>query len=293
MNDDGIELCDIPIGGGRANAIIRGVVEHLAIRKNDKYVRASAKTLSDTIKNAPSAPTFTAAINDFRDLCVNKLREAGIEAGKDAVIFTAKGGGYQFREWIAVRIGREGQLVTEAEKDCAQVMRAFSRNCKPPVQQLRMPSRFLLFGSRQRWQSSRSAGKLIMRRQRQQPTPKSKQVEGVVKIALPLHAADKQDATVVRLTGREANSTAQSPRNSAFFDKAEESGACSGSVLACRYVYSRVAEHVVLPSSHRAERGLFRQRLRLKARSGRKDFLPVEPQGGLSFLFRLSEPRFA
>ena len=26
---------------------------------------------------------------------------------------------------------------------------------------------------------------------------------------------------------------------------------------------------------------------------GRKDFLPVEPQGGLSFLFRLSEPRFA
>jgi hypothetical protein len=26
---------------------------------------------------------------------------------------------------------------------------------------------------------------------------------------------------------------------------------------------------------------------------GRKDFLPVEPQGGLSFLFLLSEPRFA
>jgi hypothetical protein len=26
---------------------------------------------------------------------------------------------------------------------------------------------------------------------------------------------------------------------------------------------------------------------------GRKDFLPVEPQGGLSFLFRLSEPRLA
>ena len=30
-----------------------------------------------------------------------------------------------------------------------------------------------------------------------------------------------------------------------------------------------------------------------KRESGRKDFLPVEPQGGLSFLFRLSEPRFA
>jgi hypothetical protein len=30
-----------------------------------------------------------------------------------------------------------------------------------------------------------------------------------------------------------------------------------------------------------------------KARLGRKDFLPVEPTGGLSFLFRLSEPRFA
>ena len=33
--------------------------------------------------------------------------------------------------------------------------------------------------------------------------------------------------------------------------------------------------------------------LRFQFRSGRKDFLPVEPQGGLSFLFRLSEPRFA
>jgi hypothetical protein len=31
----------------------------------------------------------------------------------------------------------------------------------------------------------------------------------------------------------------------------------------------------------------------LKAQSGRKDFLPVEAQGSLSFLFRLSEPRFA
>jgi hypothetical protein len=30
-----------------------------------------------------------------------------------------------------------------------------------------------------------------------------------------------------------------------------------------------------------------------KDRFGRKDFLPVEPQGGLSFLVRLSEPRFA
>jgi hypothetical protein len=26
---------------------------------------------------------------------------------------------------------------------------------------------------------------------------------------------------------------------------------------------------------------------------GRKDFLPVEPQGGLSFLFLLGEPRFS
>jgi hypothetical protein len=38
------------------------------------------------------------------------------------------------------------------------------------------------------------------------------------------------------------------------------------------------------------DRRLFRQHLHLKARSGRKDFLPVEPQGGHSFLFRLSEP---
>jgi hypothetical protein len=34
---------------------------------------------------------------------------------------------------------------------------------------------------------------------------------------------------------------------------------------------------LVLPSSHRAERRLFRQHFHLKARSGRKDFLPVEP----------------
>ena len=46
--------------------------------------------------------------------------------------------------------------------------------------------------------------------------------------------------------------------------------------------------------SHRTERRLSRQRLRLKARSGRNDFLPVEAQGSLSFLFRLrNEPSFA
>ena len=31
----------------------------------------------------------------------------------------------------------------------------------------------------------------------------------------------------------------------------------------------------------------------LRIISGRKDLLPVEPQGGLSFLFRVSKPRFA
>ena len=31
--------------------------------------------------------------------------------------------------------------------------------------------------------------------------------------------------------------------------------------------------------------------LRFQSRLGRKDFLPVEPQGGLSFLFHLSEPK--
>jgi hypothetical protein len=33
--------------------------------------------------------------------------------------------------------------------------------------------------------------------------------------------------------------------------------------------------------------------LRFQSRSGRKDFLPVEPQDGLSFLILLSDPRFA
>jgi hypothetical protein len=51
--------------------------------------------------------------------------------------------------------------------------------------------------------------------------------------------------------------------------------------------------HVVLPSSHQTELRLCRQRLGLKAPSGRKDFLPVEPQGCLSFLILLGEPRFA
>src|SRR6202043_1888668 len=70
----------------------------------------------------------------------------------------------------------------------------------------------------------------------------------------------------------------------------ENVGQAANTVLAGRCSAALVAEHVVLPSSHRTERWLSRQRLRLKARSGRKDFLLVEAQGSLSFLFRLSEP---
>ena len=137
LNEGGIELCGVLVGGIRGNSIIRAVVERLAIKKDDKYVKASAQTLATSITSSLGAPSLTSAINDFRIQCTEKLRLEGVDCGKDGVIHTAKGGGYQFREWIEVRLGREDVVRTEADEDCEIVMRIFNRHKKRTVKQVR------------------------------------------------------------------------------------------------------------------------------------------------------------
>ena len=137
LNEGGIELCGVLVGGIRGNSIIRAVVARLAIKKDDKYVKASAQTLATSITSSLSAPSLTSAINDFRIQCTEKLRLEGVDCGKDGVIHTAKGGGYQFREWIEVRLGREDLVPTEAEEDREVVMRIFNRHKTRTVKQVR------------------------------------------------------------------------------------------------------------------------------------------------------------
>ena len=92
LNEDCIELCGIVVGGVRANAIIRRVVEILADKLNGKYVKRSAMKLAGAITLSLGAPSVVSAINDFREQCAERMREKGIACGKNDVIRTAKGG---------------------------------------------------------------------------------------------------------------------------------------------------------------------------------------------------------
>jgi DNA-binding response OmpR family regulator len=136
MNDNGIELCGVVVGGVRANSIIRSVVQRLSMKKNGEYRKESAQSLASSITSSLNAQTVTAAIKDFRNQCTEKLRQSGIECPDDAVIKTARAGGYHFRDWIEVRLGKDSNLSDEVEQDCAQVMRIFGREKKRTVKQV-------------------------------------------------------------------------------------------------------------------------------------------------------------
>ena len=65
------------------------------------------------------------------------MRQQGLECGKNDVIRTVKGGGYQFCEWIEVRLGKEEPATSQAANDCELVMRLFNRHKKRTVKQVR------------------------------------------------------------------------------------------------------------------------------------------------------------
>jgi DNA-binding response OmpR family regulator len=137
LNDDGIELCGVTVGGVRGNAIIRRVVEMLAQRTNGKFRKASAQTLADALPTSVTPPTVTSAINEFRSQCTEKLAAAHIKCGKNDVILTVKGGGYQFAQGIEVRVGNEETPASQVDQDCELLLKQFRRRNKMTVKQVR------------------------------------------------------------------------------------------------------------------------------------------------------------
>ena len=137
LNDDGIELCGVTVGGVRGNAIIRRVVEMLAQRTSGKFRKASAQTLADALPTSVTPPTVTSAINEFRSQCTEKLAAAHIKCGKNDVILTVKGGGYQFAPGIEVRVGNEETPASQVDQDCELLLKQFRRRNKMTVKQVR------------------------------------------------------------------------------------------------------------------------------------------------------------
>jgi DNA-binding response OmpR family regulator len=137
LNDDGIELCGVTVGGVRGNAIIRRVVEMLAQKISGKFRKASAQTLADALPTSVTPPTVTSAINEFRSQCTEKLAAAHIKCGKNDVILTVKGGGYQFAPGIDVRVGNEETPALQVDQDCELLLKQFRRRNKMTVKQVR------------------------------------------------------------------------------------------------------------------------------------------------------------
>lgn len=137
LNDDGIELCGVTVGGVRGNAIIRRVVEMLAQKISGKFRKASAQTLADALPTSVTPPTVTSAINEFRSQCTEKLAAAHIKCGKNDVILTVKGGGYQFAPGIEVRVGNEETPALQVDQDCELLLKQFRRRNKMTVKQVR------------------------------------------------------------------------------------------------------------------------------------------------------------
>ena len=124
LHEDSIELCDVTVGGTRGNAYIRRVVELLAA-KNPKghYCKISAKDLATAINPQVTPPVLTSAIKEFRAACQQKLG-----CGTNDVILTQKGGGYQFADWIEVRIGRDESIKTQRDEDREAVLHQIKRH---------------------------------------------------------------------------------------------------------------------------------------------------------------------
>jgi DNA-binding response OmpR family regulator len=137
LNDDGIELCGVIVGGVRGNAIIRRVVEMLAQKTSGKFRKASALTLAEALPTSVTPPTVTSAINEFRSQCSEKLAAAHIKCGKNDVILTVKGGGYQFAPGIEVRVGNEETPALQVDQDCELLLKQFRRRNKMTVKQVR------------------------------------------------------------------------------------------------------------------------------------------------------------
>lgn len=137
LNDDGIELCGFTVGGVRGNSLIRRVVEMLAQKTNGKFRKLSAQALAEALPTTVTPPTVTSAINEFRNQCSEKLAAAHIKCGKNDVILTMKGGGYQFAPGIEVRVGNDESPASQVDHDCKLILKQFRRRNKMTTKQVR------------------------------------------------------------------------------------------------------------------------------------------------------------
>ena len=85
----------------------------------------SAKDLSKSLGNIGAA-SVTSAINDFRGQCVDKMRAAGWECGKNDIIETPPGNGYRINSWITVREGLAEPVKSQVEEDADAILRLFN-----------------------------------------------------------------------------------------------------------------------------------------------------------------------
>ena len=123
-----IDLLGVEVGGNNPQSIIRQVITVLAPKPGTVAKKMSAQSLSDAI-GAYTAPTITSAIRDFRLLCIDNLRTAGVVCDKNDIIETTRGG-YHIKEWIKVREGLDEPNRPQIEEDADHIMRQFAQRPK-------------------------------------------------------------------------------------------------------------------------------------------------------------------
>jgi len=120
-----IDLLGVEVGGKKSCSIIRRVIMALAPKPGTVAKKMSAQALSNSI-GVDTAPKITSAIRDFRNQCIDKMRAAGVECGKNDIIETACGG-YHIKEWIKVREGLDVSKRPQDVQDAALILRLFAR----------------------------------------------------------------------------------------------------------------------------------------------------------------------
>jgi DNA-binding response OmpR family regulator len=125
VHESHIDLAQVEIGGIRTGSIIRRVITVLAPKPGENAKKMSAKALSDALGNI-GAPSVTSAINEFRGQCIEKMRAAGWNCGRNDIIETVPGGGYRIKSWILVREGFDEHVLPQIDSDADQILKFFS-----------------------------------------------------------------------------------------------------------------------------------------------------------------------
>lgn len=127
VHDSHIELTGVDVGCSRGSSLIRRIITILAPAPGAPGARFSGKRLAESIGNNVDAPSIAAAIKDFRNGCIERMRAAGWECGKNAVIETPPGNGYRINPTVTVRAGHGDAARPQVEVDAEEIERHFRR----------------------------------------------------------------------------------------------------------------------------------------------------------------------